>query len=139
MAHLPETTYNALITPIPAKINLANVADHDAGKICGPCSTIVPDRRKLNKVGTPIKCGYERVDLYPDFPDLKASSKSATLREDDGLWDDLFADPWDRKVKIYQPTFLVENTVQVLGSGLEFNGNCIEPGIRTSEHHSIAR
>lgn len=134
MASPQRATYRALIKPIPAKVNLANVAYQNAGKTCKACSTIVPDRGKLSKNGISIKCEYERVDLYPDFPDLKVSARDGCemcrlmrktirtawaerpmeewgvgpLRENDGLWDDLFVEPWDQKVKIYQPVFMTE-------------------------------
>ena len=145
MAYHTETTFKALIKPIPAKVNLENVNSYLAGKTCEPCSRIVPDRRNLNKSGSAIKCDYERVDLYPDFPELKASATSGcalcklirkairkawavrpmdeagvgTLREDDGLWDDLFSEPWDRKVRIYQPTFFVEKVAQISESRID--------------------
>ncbi|KAI9051958.1 hypothetical protein LZ554_004213 [Drepanopeziza brunnea f. sp. 'monogermtubi'] len=48
------------------------------------------------------------------------------LRENDGLWDDLFAESWDRNLKIYGATFTVEKMSQYLlstpGTGDHVNG-----------------
>jgi len=131
MASFPNVTYRSLVQPLPHKINLANVIDQEASKTCQSCSSIVPDRRKA-KNGV-IKTSYERIDLYPDFPELKSSSKAGCgmcrlirkeiraawavrpmeewglgpLREKEGLWDELFTSPWDRKVRIYKVTFAI--------------------------------
>ena len=87
------------------------------------------------------------MDLYPDFPGLKASATSGcalyklirkairkswairpmeeagvgTLRKDDGFWDDLFSESWDRKVKKYQPTFFVEKVVYISESRISID------------------
>jgi hypothetical protein len=129
-----DTTYRSLIKPIPPSINLSNVREQRPSKTCDACACIVPDRRKEAKYL--IKTGYERVDLYPDFPQLKASAKAGcglcrflrksikaawarrpmeewglgALRENDGLWDELLAQPWDRKVKIYDASFSLGET-----------------------------
>lgn len=109
-----------------------------------PSSRIVEDYRW----GTAIKCDYERVDTFPDFPDLKASAKAGCdlcrlfrrtiragwavhpmeelglgpLRENDGLWDDLFEETWDQKVKIFSPVFIVEKTVETSSTPQETEG-----------------
>lgn len=124
-----ELTYEALIKPIPPRLNLANAQAQESSKTCEFCTLIVPDRRKAQ--GGLIQTGYERVDLYPDFPELKASARAGcrlcglmrkTIRkhwavrpmeewgvgpisERDGCWDELLDAPWDRKVKIHKVTF----------------------------------
>ncbi len=126
---MTEWTYKSLIQPISPRNNLANVVALEPSGTCRPCSVIVPDRSKC--VNGAIKINYERIDLYPDFPDLKASAKAGCglcrlmrktirakwavrpmeewgvgpLREKEGLWDELFASPWDRKVNIHDLKF----------------------------------
>jgi hypothetical protein len=108
-----EVKHDALIKPIPCRINLGNVAHRNPSKTCDFCALIVPDRKKAQN-GL-IKTASERVDLYPDFPDLKASAKAGCdlcplirktirktwavrpmeewgigpIREKDGLWDEV--------------------------------------------------
>ena len=103
---------------------------------------MVPDR-KIAKRGL-IKTAYERVDLYPDFPELKASAKAGCdlcrlirksirktwavrpmeewgvgpIREKDGLWDELLEAQWDRKVKIHKVTFSLETATEKLEDGV---------------------
>jgi hypothetical protein len=129
MASLTEWTYKSLIKPIAPSSNLANVTAQEPSAMCQSCAAIVPDRRKA--VNGLIKIDYERIDLYPDFPGLKASAKTGCglcktirknirtkwairpmeewgvgpLREKEGLWDELFEAPWDRKVKIHSLSF----------------------------------
>jgi hypothetical protein len=129
MASLTEWTYKSLIKPIAPSSNLANVTAQEPSATCQRCAAIVPDRRKA--VNGLIKINYEHIDLYPDFPELKASAKVGCglcklirktirtkwatrpmeewgvgpLREKEGLWDELFKAPWDRKVKIHSLTF----------------------------------
>jgi hypothetical protein len=143
-------THEALIKPIPSRINLANVADQDPSKTCESCAVIIPDRSKAK--GGLIKTSYERIDLYPEFPDLKASAKAGCdlcrlirksirktwairpmeewgvgpIREKDGLWDELLDAPWNRKVRIHKVTFNLESATEkvqdgvVASLGLEF-------------------
>jgi hypothetical protein len=131
-----QLTHEALIKPIPCKISLANAQDREPSKPCQFCALIIPDRRKA-QVGL-IHTGYERIDLYPDFPELKASARAGcdfcrlirkTIRknwairpmeewgfgpitESDGLWDELLDAPWDRKVKIHKARFSLQDIVQ---------------------------
>lgn len=133
MASSAEWTYKSLIKPIAPSYNLANIAAQEPIPTCQSCAAIVPDRRKAVK-GL-VRIDYERIDLYPDFPRLKASAKSGCglcrlirktirtkwatrpmeewgvgpLREKEGLWDELFEAPWDRKVKIHNLTFSLQN------------------------------
>lgn len=134
MASLTGFTYNSLIKPIPPSTNLANVSAQEPIKTCQSCAAIVPDCRKANR-GT-IAINYERVDLYPDFPDLKASARNGCglckllrktirakwatrpmeewgvgpLTEKEGVFDELLASSWDRKVRIRKLSFVLENT-----------------------------
>jgi hypothetical protein len=129
MAYLTEWTYKSLIKPIAPSNNLANITAQEPSRSCQSCAAIVPDRRKV--VNGLIKINYERIDLYPDFPELKASAKAGCglcrlirktirakwatrpmeewgvgpLREKEGLWDELLKAPWDRKVKIHNLSF----------------------------------
>lgn len=135
-----QLTYEALIKPIPLQLNLANAQDHTPSKTCQSCALIVPDRGKARR-GL-IQTGYERVDYYPHFPELKASAKAGCglcrifrktirkswavlpmeewgigpVRREEGMWDELLDAPWDRKVKIHKVTFEVENTRASPGS-----------------------
>ena len=132
MASAEQWTYKSLIKPIPPRINLANVSAQQPSKPCRFCSAIVPDRRRAKR-GL-IKAVYERIDLYPGFPELKASAKAGCglcrlmrkmirsnwavrpmeewgvgqLREKDGLWLDMFDESWDRKVKIHKMAFNIQ-------------------------------
>jgi hypothetical protein len=134
MASLKGFTYTSLIKPIPPDTNLANVSAQEPIKTCQSCAAIVPDHRKANK-GI-IAINYERVDLYPDFPDLKASARNGCglckflrktirakwatrpmeewgvgpLSEKEGVFNELLASSWDRKVRIRNLAFLLENT-----------------------------
>lgn len=129
MAHLTMWTYKALIKPIAPSNNLANVRAQEPSRTCQSCAAVVPDRRKA--INDLIKIDYKRVDLYPDFPELKASAKAGCglcrlirktirekwairpmeewgvgpLREKEGLWDELLKASWDRKVKIHNLSF----------------------------------
>lgn len=129
MTSFTNCTYKSLIRPIPPGINLANVTAQEPMTTCQYCAAIVPDRRKAEN-GL-IKINYERVDLYPDFPKLKSSARNGCglcrflrktirakwatrpmeewgvgpLREKEGLWDELFASPWDQKVRIRKLAF----------------------------------
>lgn len=129
MYNSDEVTYRSLIKPIPPSVNLSNVDLQEPFRTCSHCSTIVPDRSN-EKVGI-IKTPYERVDLFPYFPELKSSAKAGCclcklirktvrsawaarpmeewgygpLSEKDSYWDDLFRAPWNRKVKIHSAQF----------------------------------
>jgi hypothetical protein len=131
-----HVTYNALIKPIPYPINLANVADQKPCTTCESCAIIIPNRRRAQRGR--IQTGYERVDLYPDFPELKTSAKAGCglcrfirknirnawavrpmeewgvgpIREKDGLWDELLDAAWDRRVKIHKVAFNLEDIIQ---------------------------
>jgi hypothetical protein len=133
MASLIDWTYKSLIKPIAPSSNLANVTDQEPSRTCESCAGIVPDRGKA--VNGLIKIDYERIDLYPDFPGLKASGNDGCglcrlmrktmrakwairpmeewgvgpLSEEEGLWDELFKAPWDRKVKIHKLAFSLKN------------------------------
>lgn len=124
-----DTTYLALTRAIPDRLNLSNIASAPASQPCAHCCLVVPDRARAEN-GL-IKTAYDRVDEYPDFPGLKATAKAGcelcrllrkavraqwvarpmaerglgALSEKDGLWDEMFGMPWDRKVRIYNPTF----------------------------------
>ncbi len=126
-----ETTYRALIRPIPPRLRLANAETQEASKACQYCSALVPDRSKA-KDGL-IRTTYERIDVYPDFPELKASAREgcglcrlvrkairsgwavrpmeewgvAPLSEKDSYWDGLFTSTWDKKVRIHRAIFTV--------------------------------
>lgn len=127
-----KPTYRDLIRPIPAKLNLCNVTANAAVGTCNHCKTAVPERSKArNKT---IRTTYERVDEYPDFPEIKSSAKAGCelcriirkalrqawavrpmeewgvgpLSEKDRLWDELFEVPWDRKVRMYNLAFSFE-------------------------------
>jgi len=138
MVPLTEWTYKSLIKPIAPSKNLANVRAREPSKTCQSCAAVVPDRRKA--VNGLIKINYERVDLYPDFPELKASAKAGCglcrlirktiraqwairpmeewgvgpLREKEGLWDELLKAPWDRKVKIHKLSFSLKGVPNTL-------------------------
>ena len=124
-----ETTYKALVRPIPPTINLENVANSPACKTCEYCATIIPDRTQL--VGRNIRINFERIDLYPDFPNLKASAKlgcglchmirktiratwATRVMEESSRgplsvkaeqYDELFRCSWDGKVRLYGVSF----------------------------------
>ncbi|XXH03753.1 hypothetical protein Hte_010159 [Hypoxylon texense] len=57
------------------EINLSNVASSPATVPCSHCTAIVPDRSKVNNTGD-IYTEYERIDIYPEFPDLRASAEA---------------------------------------------------------------
>lgn len=128
-----EPTYKVLIRTIPPRLNLANAATQEASKTCQYCSTLVPDRSNI-KDGL-IRTSYERIDLYPDFAELKASAKAGCglcrlirktirsawavrpmeewgvgpLSEKDSYWDELFASTWDKKIRIHSAKFSVSD------------------------------
>lgn len=128
---MSEPTYRALIRPIPTRLNLSNVLNQEACEPCKHCVILVPDRSKANN-GL-IKTSYERIDLYPEFNELRISAKAGCelcrtirktirsawavrpmeewgfgpLSEKDSYWDDLFTSTWDRKVKIHSANFSV--------------------------------
>lgn len=132
MTSLTERTHRSLIKPIEPINNLANITAREPSKTCQSCAAIIPDRRKCVK-GL-IKINYERIDLYPDFPELKASAYAGCgfckyirktirakwavrpmeewgvgpLREKEGLWEDFFTAPWDCKVKIHNLLFSLD-------------------------------
>jgi hypothetical protein len=138
MADLTMWTYKSLIKPIAPSNNLANVRAQEPSKTCRSCAAVVPDRRKA--INDLIKIDYKRVDLYPDFPELKASAKAGCglcrlirktirakwairpmeewgvgpLREKEGLWDELLKAPWDRKVKIHKLSFSLKKVPNAL-------------------------
>jgi hypothetical protein len=119
-------TYAALIKPIPPTLNLSNVAPAIPIDPCAFCAKIVPDRSKGQTHNGVIKCEYSRIDVYPDFPLLKAGCglcrflrktirKSwafrpmedrgfGAIREKGGTWSKLLSATWDGKVKISHVT-----------------------------------
>lgn len=82
-----------------------------------------------------IRTCYEHIDLYPEFPGLKASARAGCdlcslirktirsawavrpmeewgvgpLSEKDGRWEEMLASIWDGKVKIYDASFSVSD------------------------------
>jgi hypothetical protein len=69
-----EYTYRALIKPVPPTINLANVSSQPGYNTCQFCAVIVPDRSKVQN-GL-IRTSYDRIDYFPNFPELKSSAKA---------------------------------------------------------------
>jgi hypothetical protein len=138
MAPLTEWTYKSLIKPIAPSNNLGNARAQEPSRTCQNCAAVVPDRRRA--INGLIKINYERVDLYPDFPELKASAKAGCglcriirktirakwairpmeewgvgpLREKEGLWDELLKAPWNRKVKIHKLSFSLKKVPNAL-------------------------
>ncbi|KAI2619925.1 HET-domain-containing protein [Hypoxylon sp. NC1633] len=126
-----SSTYRDLITAIPPSLNLSNVADGPPCETCAICARLNPDRSKAKRLA--IQTEYELSDTFPDFPVLKASARAGcalcrllrkTIRSSwavamrsmeqeglgvlstkDGVWDDLFDKPWDRKVRIFHAQF----------------------------------
>jgi hypothetical protein len=166
-------TYKSLIKPIPAKSNLSNILGQSPSQTCKHCSLIVPDCSKSDN-GL-IRTDYERVDQYPEFPGLKASAKAGCelcklfrrtirsvwaarpmeewgvgpLQEKEGLWDEMFAAPWDGKVKIQKVSFnlTADSTVNnegkaksIVSMGLEFGpATRFVSGDNTNGHGDIGR
>jgi hypothetical protein len=134
MSSMTEWTYKSLIKPIAPISNLANIVAQESSRTCQFCAAIVPDREKC--VNGLIKINCQRIDLYPDFPELKASANAGCglckcirktikakwavrpmeewgvgpLREKEGLWEELFAAPWDCKVKIHNISFSLKKS-----------------------------
>ncbi|KAL7623310.1 hypothetical protein AAE478_006991 [Parahypoxylon ruwenzoriense] len=99
------------------ELNLSNVEAAPAVTPCGHCQAIVPDRSKLDDGGD-IYTGYERIDLYPEFPGLLSSAEAgchlcrllqrefsdqAYLSMETGNALEVWATPnpsWDQRVKI---------------------------------------
>jgi hypothetical protein len=132
MASGNDWTYRSLVKPIPLSTSLGSVESQEPSKPCSYCAVIVPDRRKA--INGKIKTSYERVDLYPDFPELKSSARAGcelcklirktiraqwtlrpmmesgvgSLREQDEWWGELFDAPWDRKVRLYSAGFTLQ-------------------------------
>ncbi|KAF8865683.1 HET-domain-containing protein [Acephala macrosclerotiorum] len=126
-------TYRALIRPIPPRLNLANAETKEASKTCQRCSALIPDRSRIQD-GL-IRTWYEYVDLYPEFPALKASARAGCdlcrlirktirsawavrpmeewgvgpLSEKNSHWEEMLASRWDGKVKIYDASFSVSH------------------------------
>jgi hypothetical protein len=147
MGSASQPTYKCLIKPIPASVNLANIASREPCKSCPSCAFIIPDRgRARNWV---IKISHERVDLYPEFPGLKASSKAGCglcglmrknirinwgvrpmeewgmgpIREKDRHWGELLASPWDRKVRIHDLQFTLRESTEAASTAINSGKN----------------
>lgn len=126
MASSRTLTYAALIKPIPPTLNLSNIGAAIPISPCEFCTSIVPDRSKVRAQNGVIKCDYSRVDIYPDFPLLKAGCglckflrktirrswatrpmedrNLGAIREKDGHWSELLGETWDGKIKISHVT-----------------------------------
>lgn len=55
------------------ELNLSNVEASTAFTPCHHCESIVPDRRKCDD-GAKIWTQYNRIDIFPEFPGLRASA-----------------------------------------------------------------
>lgn len=124
-----KSTFRELVCALPQKTNLDNIASLQASKLCEHCRAVVPDRTKLSRNKIPTE--FERVDTFPDFPELKASGKAgcelcrllrktvrstwssqpflesdySTIAEGELEWERLLDSEWDGKVKIHRLRF----------------------------------
>ncbi|KAM5369643.1 hypothetical protein ACJZ2D_008902 [Fusarium nematophilum] len=134
MASTSAPTYFDLIGPIPQQTNLINVGSSPAAKPCKHCASLVPDRGNQyceSVARYQISASFERVDTFPDFPELKALAKAGcsfcyllrktirsswttipmldlgmfVLADDVGSYSELLSTGWDMKVKIDNPVF----------------------------------
>jgi hypothetical protein len=146
MFSVAQSTYKSLIKPIAPSINLANIATQEPCKACSACAAIVPDRTKARN-GI-IKLSYERIDLYPEFPGLKASAKAGcglcrllrknirtnwgirpmeewgmgAIRED-SHWAELLESPWDKKVRIHGLHFTLKKPMDATSTSSNGGGS----------------
>ncbi|KAI1407943.1 HET-domain-containing protein [Hypoxylon sp. FL1857] len=125
------STYRDLITAIPPSLNLSNVVETSPSRPCAACARFTPDRSRAKRLV--VETEYELFDTFPDFPVLKASARSGcalcrllrkgilsswaialrpmeqeglgVLSTKDGVWDEFFDMPWDRKVRIFHAHF----------------------------------
>jgi hypothetical protein len=146
MCSTSHSTYKSLIKPIAPSINLANIVVQEPCKACSACAAIAPDRRRA-KNGV-IKLDYERIDLYPEFPGLKALAKAGcglcrllrkNIREnwgvrpmeewgmgairEDSHWAELLASPWDRKVRIHNLNFTLRKPMDAMSAPTSGGGD----------------
>ncbi len=134
MSSAMDPTYLALTKPIPDRLNLSNISSQPPCLPCEHCRLFIPDRAEATTSGR-ISIPYHRVDLYPDFPGLKASAKAGcdlcrlirkairsswaarpmddrsgnALSDREPMYYELFDTLWDRKVRIYNARFTFDS------------------------------